>query len=236
MSSKAFAAGILLALAPCAAWAQAPAPEVTDRIPLGRSSPPDFKANILIVTSPDEVPAWMQMTPDQQVGAGRMRQVEVGQKIYFPIVATGLTPPAEGTIKLTADFELRTPEGAIAYAKRALATAVIENRPDMTTVSLGPIVDVTVEGADPKGVYVVRTVISDGTRSAAASETFRFNGAPEMAPERAIDQPAAAAPPPRLDMGEPPKKNPGTDRDVRDCLSLATTAEIIKCTEKKKAK
>ena len=231
MSSKAFAAGILLALAPCAAWAQAPAPDLTDRIPLGRSSHPDFKANILIVTSPDEVPAWMQMTPDQQVGSGRLRQVEVGQKIYFPIIATGLTPPAEGTLKLTADFELRTPEGAIAYAKRALATAVIENRPDMTTVSLGPIVDVTVEGADPKGVYVVRTVVSDGTRTAVASETFRFNGAPE----KAIDNPAAGAPP-RLDMGEPPKKNPGTDRDVRDCLTLPTTAEVIKCTEKKKAK
>ncbi len=217
MSSKAFAAGILLALAPCAAWAQ------------------DFKANILIVTSPDEVPAWMQMTPDQQVGSGRLRQVEVGQKIYFPIVVTGLLPPAEGTIKLTADFELRTPEGAIAYAKHALASAVIENRPDMKTVSLGPIVDVTVEGADPKGVYVVRTVVSDGTRTAMASETFRFNGAPEKAPEKAIDPPAAGAPP-RLEMGEPPKKSPGTDRDVRDCLSLATTAEIIKCTEKKKAK
>lgn len=213
MSSKAIAAAAVLAIASCPAWAQ---------------SPPAFKANILIVTAPDDLTAWMQMTPEQQVGSGRVRDVQVGQKIYFPIVVTGLQPPAEGRVNLSADFELLTPNGEIAYAKKALATAVVENRPDMTTVSLGPVVDILVEAGDANGVYLVRTVVTDGTRSVVAAETFKLDGAPE----KARVAPAAAAP--RLQMGEPPKKNPGNGRDVRDCLTLPTTAEVIKCTEKKK--
>lgn len=228
MSLKAIAAGIplalLMAVAPCVAWPQ-PAP--------------GFQAHILIVRSADELVAWIQKPPAERGGdVGRLRKVEVGQRIYFPMVATGLTPPASGEMRLTADFELRTPDGKVAYAKKGLGSAVIVNRPDMTTVELGPIVDVVVEAADAKGVYQVTTVISDGTRSATATETFRFEGPPAEKPvDKPADKPevkpAPKAAAPRLDMGDPPKASPGKDRDKRDCLTLPTPAEVIKCTERK---
>jgi hypothetical protein len=211
---------LLLAMAPCIAW-----PQPTQ----------GFQAHILIVRSADELVAWIQKPPAERGGdVGRLRKVEVGQRIYFPMVATGLAPPASGEMRLTADFELRTPTGAVAYSKKGLGSAVIVNRPDMTTVELGPIVDVVVESGDAKGVYQVTTVISDGTQSATATETFRFEGPAEKTADKPAASPAPKAAAPRLDMGDPPKANPGKDRDKRDCLTLPTPAEVIKCTERKK--
>jgi hypothetical protein len=81
------------------------------------------------------------------------------------------------------------------------------------------------EPNDTPGTYTVRAVVSDGQRSARTEETFRF-GEPK--------RDAGATPgAPRLQM-DVPKRNPGVDRDVRDCLGLPTPAEVIKCSERKK--
>ncbi len=73
----------------------------------------------------------------------------------------------------------------------------------------------------------------------AAAQSARDSKAGDGKPSAASEMPAPAgedskapAKAPRLNM-DVPKKNPGKDRDVRNCLDLPTNPEIIKCAQKK---
>jgi hypothetical protein len=65
---------------------------------------------------------------------------------------------------------------------------------------------------------------AEGDKPSAASEM------PRAAPD-AMKAPAKPAGP-KLNM-DAPVKNPGKDRDLRNCLDLATNSEIIKCSQKR---
>jgi len=186
---------------------------------------PQWQPHVLILGSMDELPAWVSKDGAERAGAGRLRIVPAGQKIYFPIAVSGVAPSAE--MRLTADLEFLGPKGQVLWSRKACCEATVGGNAAPEVVALGGVADVMFEPGDTAGNYTVRAIVSDGRRTATATETFRYgtDGAP-----------AAPYTGPRLQM-DAPKKNPGADRDVRDCLELPSSAEIIKCTERaKKAK
>lgn len=191
----------------------------------------DWKAQVLIIGTVEDLNAWIDKPPEQRGGdAGRLRRVPAGVKIFFPIVASELQPPATGEVRLTADIQFFAPDGKMIWEKKRCCSAEIRDKPAARTVALGPAADVLMEPNDKEGLYTVRATVSDGKRTSIASETFSFmRPAAEKPAAKAAVKPAG----PLLTQGEAPKKSPVRERDLRQCLELPTPAEVIKCTEKK---
>jgi hypothetical protein len=186
----------------------------------------DWKAQVLIVGAIAEMHAWIERPAGERGGdAARLRRIPAGMKVYFPVMASGLAPPAAGEVRLTADVTFFAPDGKVIWDRRDCCTAAIRDRPEANTVTLGPVVDLVLEPGDMQGLYTVRATVSDGKRTSTASETFSYlaEGA------RAVAKPAA----PILNMSEPANRPAAQGADKRDCLSQPTPSEVIKCAERK---
>lgn len=186
---------------------------------------PEWRPQVLIVDSMDDVKPWIDRPAAQRAGdAGRMRQVPTGLRVHFPIVVTNLPSLAGRGLHLEADIEFLGPQGQVLWARKGCCRKIVRDTPQGHAVALEPAANVQFEPNDTAGSYSVRVVVNDGQRTATTVETFRFGDARRDPP-----QPGG----PRLDMNVP-KKNPGVDRDVRDCLALPTPSEVIRCAERKK--
>ena len=72
---------------------------------------------------------------------------------------------------------------------------------------------------------LVRVSVTDGKQTWTTTETLPYGEA---------DAPGSANEIPRLRMNVPPAQlEPGGPGDKRDCLSLPTPSEVIKCSERK---
>jgi hypothetical protein len=192
--------------------------------PVWAQPTPEWQPHVLIVESPADAQAWIDTSAAERAGdSGRLRQIPTGLKIHFPIVVTGI--PAGRALRLDADIEFLGPQGQVLWSRKSCCGKTVRDTDAATAVALETVASAQFEPNDSAGTYSIRAVVTDGQRSATAVETFRFGEAN-----------AAGAKPRgvRLQMAEPPKKNPGVDRDVRDCLALPTPGEVIKCTERKK--
>ena len=187
---------------------------------------PEWRPHVLIVDSLDDVKPWIEGTSARRNGdAGRLRDIPAGLKIHFPIVVTDLPSLAGRGLDLEADLEFLGPQGQVLWSRKACCRKIVRHTPRGQAVALEPAASVQFEPNDTAGTYTVRVVVNDGQRSAAAVETLRYGEARRDGLGKAGGM--------RLQM-DVPKKNPGADRDVRDCLDLPTPAEVIKCTERKK--
>ena len=87
------------------------------------------------------------------------------------------------------------------------------------------------------GVAAWLAAAAPAALAADESDKPQAKDAPVSAPasEAKPDTDAKAVKPagPRLRMGEHRGKNPGGDRDVRHCLDLPTSQEVIRCYERK---
>jgi hypothetical protein len=184
-----------------------------------------LRAKVLAVDSIRDFELWMESRPAPDASYPSIVQATVGRQVHFPIVATGLRPPERGEMKVVADVEFVGPDGKTLAQMKACCTFTVTNRPDIRTVLLGPTPSLVLEARDKKGIYSVKVSVTDGVQVAIAKTELSL-GATHPPSTPSVDAP-------RLNQGTPPAKNPGGDPDKRDCLSLPTPAEVIKCTEKK---
>ena len=189
------------------------------------------KVNVVAVDSLEGFKAWLGKPVDgaraAAVGAypGRLAQLPIGRKAHLPIVVTGLPSPAPQTMRLVANLEIVGTDGKIlgTWPQCCRATVVLGSREP--AVLLDPTVIVEPEVGHRAGSYTVRASVTDGTQAWAASEVLPY-GDTEM--------PGSAHEAPRLRMNVPPAQaEPGGPGDKRNCLSLPTPAEVIRCSEKK---
>jgi len=186
---------------------------------------------ILVVESVDGFQDWLRTSAAAGTSGTyppSLKEVPEGRQVHFPIVVTGLRPPATGVMELVADVEFVGPDGASRVMAKECCRFAIANQPDVRTVMLGPTVNTKLVATDAPGIYTVRATVTGGPEVLVASETFRFVGG--TPPVVATPAPTVA---PRLNMN-PPARNPGDDSDKRDCLALPTPTEVIKCTERKR--
>jgi hypothetical protein len=187
----------------------------------------DLQVKVMAVDSLEDFQAWMQQKPPPQGVYKTLREVTSGRKVHFPIVVTGFHPPERGVLRVVADIEYVGPDGKSLAMMKQCCGFTVTDRPDVRWAVLGPTPNLELDAGDKLGTYTIRATVSDGTRSvAASSEITLVSTAGATKPQ----SPPAA---PRLQMAPPPAKNPGRDADKRDCLSLPTPAEVIKCAEKK---
>lgn len=200
-----------------------------------RAQEQSMKVDVIAVESLDDFQSWLKksMAAARQGTAmpapypPSVRSIAANRKLHFPILVGNLRPPAQGVVDLVADLELLGPDGKSISVQKRCCSFRIENRPDYRTVMLSPTINVEMDRGDTNGTYTVRVSVSDGTRRAEAATGFEFaqgSGMPQGAP--------GATAPPRLRMAPPPR-NPGGDLDKRDCLSLPTPSEVIRCAEGK---
>ncbi|QJR10130.1 hypothetical protein DSM104443_01184 [Usitatibacter rugosus] len=186
---------------------------------------------VLVVESVDGFQDWLRTTAAAGTAGTyppSLKEVPEGRQIHFPIVVSGLRPPAAGVMELVADVEFVGPDGVTRVEAKQCCRFTIANQPEVRTVMLGPTTNTKLLAADAPGIYTVRATVTGGPEVLVASETFRYVGG--TPPVSAAPAPAAA---PRLNMN-PPARNPGDDSDKRDCLALPTPTEVIKCTERKR--
>lgn len=190
--------------------------------PIALAQDAEWRPQVLIVDAMDDARAWIDM-PDTRRGpdTGRMRDVPTGLRVQFPIVVSNLPALPGRGLSLEADIEFLGPQGQVLWSRKACCRKTVRDSAAGQAVVLEPAASVQFEPNDTAGTYSVRATVSDGQRTATATETFRFGEAKREAGAM------------RLQMNAP-KKNPGVDRDARDCLALPTPSEVIKCTERKK--
>lgn len=194
-------------------------------LPVFAQVEPDWRPHVLIVDSLDDVTAWIGRPASQRGDTGRLREVPAGMKVHLPVVVTHLPSLAGRGLHLDADIEFLGPQGQVLWSRKSCCRKIVRDTPQGQAVALEPVPNVQFEPNDTSGTYSVRVVVNDGQRSATTVETFRFGEGKR--------DPGAKPGGIRLRM-DPPKKNPGVDRDVRDCLELPTPSEVIKCTERRK--
>jgi hypothetical protein len=195
-------------------------------LPLFAQVEPDWRPHVLVVDSLDDVKPWIDRPASQRGGdAGRLREIPAGMKVHLPIVVANLPSLANRGLHLEADIEFLGPKGQVLWSRKSCCKKVVRDTPQGHAVALEPAPNVQFEPNDTAGTYSVRVVVNDGQRTATAVESFRFGDSKR--------DPGAKPGDIRLQM-DAPKKNPGADRDVRDCLELPTPGEVIKCTERKK--
>jgi len=181
---------------------------------------PTWRPHVLVVASLEDVKPWIDK---RGVGVARLRDIPAGLKVHFPVAVTNI-PALAGTngLHFEADIEFLGPKGQVLWSRKGCCRKLVRDTPQGHAVELEPAASVQFEPNDTAGIYSVRAVVNDGQRTATVVESFRFG-------ETTREPPAGL----RLQM-DAPKKNPGADRDVRDCLDLSTPAEVIKCTERGK--
>lgn len=186
-----------------------------------------FQAHILIVDSHAAIQNWVQSSPTERGGdRGRLRTVSKGKKMYFPIIATGYKSSELGRLNFTADLELVSPSGKVLATMKKCCGA---NRFDPRTpglVVLNPVIDIMFEPDDPSGTYTVRATVTDGSRFATASESFRVQTGTGTTKE------AAQQGETKLRSASGTKKRSRASEDARHCLGFPTNVEITKCAEK----
>src|SRR5215831_5380877 len=165
-----------------------------------KPAPPDgaeskLEASILIVDSQDAIANWVKDPKGGDVG--RIRKATAGQKLFVPIVVTGLKTTDIGQPGIAADMQFVSPNGKVIFNGRKCCAA---NRGDQRTpglVVLNPVLDFTTEDGDPLGTYEVRAIVTYGGRTATVSEKFVL-GPAAIKPEATNEnQPAVAAAPAR---------------------------------------
>jgi hypothetical protein len=182
-----------------------------------------LEASILIVDSQDAIATWVKDPKGGDVG--RIRKATAGQKLFVPIIVTGLKTTEFGQPGIAADMQFVSPSGKVIFNGRKCCGA---NRGDQRTpglVVLNPVLDFTTEDGDALGTYEVRATVTYGGHTATASEKFVLEPAANK-PEAATDSPpavaAAAARPIRA-------KNRA---DARSCLDATDNAAVMRCAEK----
>ena len=148
--------------------------------------------------------------------------VPVGTKTQLPIRVTGLPSPAPAAMELVADVEILGSDGRSLGTWPRCCTATIAKGANTSSVLLSQTVIVEPEPGKRSGSWTVKVSVTDGQQTWTASEVLPYGDA---------DGPGAAKEAPRLRMNVPAGEETS---DRRDCLSLPTPAEVIKCSENKK--
>lgn len=197
--------------------------------PIGNAQP--VKVSVVAVDSVEDFKAWLgkPVVPARAASPssypGRLVQLPFGQKTQLPIVVTGLPSPAPQEMRLVADVEILGSDGKSLGASPGCCQATIPRGSRDGAVVLSSWVNVEPDSNKPKGSFTVRVSVTDGTQTWTATEVLPYGGS---------DLPGSASEAPRLRMNVPPAQlQPGGPGDRRDCLSLPTPAEVIKCSEKK---
>jgi len=194
-----------------------------------KPAPPDgadskLEASILIVDSQDAIASWVNDPKGGDVG--RIRKATAGQKLFVPVIVTGLKTTEFGQPGIAADMQFVSPSGKVIFNGRKCCGA---NRGDQRTpglVVLNPVLDFTTEDGDALGTYEVRATVSYSGRTATASEKFVLEPAAKDKPEATTEsQPAVAAAPTRPAHSK-------NRADARSCLDATDNAAIMRCAEK----
>ena len=181
-----------------------------------------LEASILIVDSQDAIAAWVKEPKSGDIG--RMRKATAGQKLFVPIVVTGLRTTEFGQPGIGADMQFVAPSGKVIFNGRKCCGA---NRGDQRTpglVVLNPVLDFTTEDGDPLGTYEVRATVTYGGRTATASEKFVL--------EPAANKPEALGESPSPVAAAPRPARPRSHADARSCLDATDNAAVMRCAEK----
>ena len=197
--------------------------------PIGYAQP--VKVSVIAVESTDDFKSWLGKPIDPARAAsvaaypGRLSQLPFGRKTQLPILVTGLPSPAAQEMRLVADVEILGTDGRSLGASPRCCQATIARGSNERAVLLPSTVIVEPEAGNRKGSYTVRVSVTDGTQTWTTSEVLPYGE---------TDLPVSASEAPRLRMNVPPgQAEGGGPGDRRDCLSLPTPAEVIKCSERK---
>ena len=196
--------------------------------PFGYAQP--VKVGVVAVESIDDFKRWLGKPVDPARAAmpaaypGRLGQLPFGRKTQLPIVVTGLSPPAPRELQLVADVEILGTDGRSLGTSARCCQATIARGSGERAVLLSSAVIVEPD-TGRTGSYTVRVSVTDGTQTWTASEVLPYGE---------TDGPGSAHEAPRLRMNVPPAPaGGGGPGDRRDCLSLPTPSEVIRCSERK---
>ena len=190
-----------------------------------------IKVGVVAVESVDDFKSWLGKPVNQARAAspaaypGRLTQLPFGRKTELPIVVTGLPSPAPQEMRLVADVEILGTDGRSLGTSAGCCQATIARGSTEGAVLLTSWANVEPEAGHRKGSYTVRVSVTDGAQRWTASEVLPYGESEGPGSHEA----------PRLRMNVPPAQTEGGGPgDKRDCLSLPTPAEVIKCSERKK--
>lgn len=190
------------------------------------------KVTVVPVESAADLGAWLgkpinaSRAADATTYPGTLKLLPVGRKTQLPIVVTGLPSPAPTSMRLIADVEILGSDGRSLGTSAKCCEATIAKGATGGAALLNSWVIVEPEPGRRGGSYTVRVSVTDGTDTWKASQVLPYGD---------IDAPGVANEIPRLRMNVPPsQQEPGGPGDKRDCLSLPTPAEVIKCSEQKR--
>jgi len=198
------------------------------------------KVTVVPVESAADLGAWLgkPINPSRADSPlaypGTLKTLPVGQKTQLPVVVTGLPSPAPQDIRLVADVEIRGSDGRSLGTSAKCCEATIRKDASGGAALLGSWVIVEPDPGRPRGSYTVRVSVTDGTQTWTTSQVLPYGEA--NMPGIANEAPRSVSDiPPHLRQNVPAsKEEPGGTNDKRDCLSLPTPAEVIKCSEKKR--
>lgn len=189
-----------------------------------------LKVNVIAVESVDDFKTWLGEPVDvsraeSAAYPGRVLQLPFGRKTQLPILVTGLPSPAPQEMRLVADVEILGTDGRSLGTSPQCCQATVAKGSNARAVLLASTVAIEPESGHRKGNYTVRVTVTDGVQKWTANE---------LLPYAESAMPGTANEALRLRMNVPPDKGEGAAGDKRDCLSLPTPAEVIRCSEQKK--
>jgi hypothetical protein len=194
--------------------------------PLGYAQP--VKVTVVPVESMEDFKRWLGTPVDSARAAspttypGRLSALPVGKKTQLPILVTGLPVPAANGTRYQADVQVLGTDGKSLGIAPRCCEAIVAKGSNERAVLLNSAVIVEPEVGQRNGNYTVNVLVTDGASSWRASEVMPY-GETDMPGTHEV---------PRLRMNVPPAQlEPGGPGDKRDCLSLPTPAEVIKCAE-----
>ena len=189
------------------------------------------KVTVLPVESVADLEAWLGKPIEPARAAspaaypGTLQVLAVGRKTELPILVTGLPSPAPQSLHLVADVEVLAADGRSLGTSPHCCEATIAKGASGGAALLNPSVVLEPDPNRRAGRYTVRASVTDGIQTWTSSQVLPYGEA---------DMPGSASEAPRLRMNVPASQlEPGGPGDKRGCLSLATPAEVIRCTEKK---
>ena len=142
---------------------------------VGLSDQETLSVQVVVSDSSDFIKEWMVKPPHETIHLKPVKDIVPGQTIYVAVVVSGYGVNNNGQIDLVGDFIIKSPDGTTQVENNKISTHKKNFGGTGGFIMLDPAIILTFEEEDPRGTFVIKTVIKDNVLKKTGLGEYRIS-------------------------------------------------------------